>query len=1627
MKTKKFKMKKNVRKLILVGVLVLIMTLGVFGIKYLKDTKIDRVLKTESYSYLPVEAQNYVKEVYEKTGEIVLTEKNKVDDVPYLNPAYVEYLKAGKASEYGYIPEEFRVDHSYANDSFSKKHGADDKSEILNRTYYNLRDDGYITNVYNQGSEGLCWSFASSTSLESHIALKTDKQKMLTFSEKQVDYATTLSSAALDGGNNPYITSSMPVIGTKLNDGGNLLRYLNAGAIGISPVECKGNCSSGSNYNSDGSVTEDKYWKYPYEYSEKLSPYEVFNDEYVQYTLNEALFFNPIIDQSDAEVSALVNILKNQLVNNGSVYVGVGAYSNFTVEYTPTDGEKAMNANGKNIIYYIPWSLDDAINHAVSIIGWDDNYTHNVCVDSSSVTVSDGTNGCPTGTVMQTINGAWIIQNSWGDSSTYIYLPYKSLESPFSSISSVDEVDYDNSYRADSAVSYFTKGSKNERLNKVKFFSSYYNTTTRIYYNGSNEIIIRDASAGTSNDILLATFTNEYPGLYTVDLSDNNIVFDDDEIVLRYEGSYAYWKYFASIHTDNDNKVAADVKLSAVSVSDEAVLDRCSLDNIHCMSDASVLEFDDNNVIIVEGIGRNLTSNDELTFKIFDSKYNDVTNKFHIFRNYVVNNILNTIISYNNENISFDDYTIEVYYNGTKYDDIVWTLSEHRNIIPGIGTELNPYKISTPVHLNEIRNKKITNSEVTNVIFGYYELANDIDLTYDTQNSKGLYYNSGQGWDPIYKFAGSFDGKGYEIKGLYINRTDTEYDVGLFGTVFGFDNHFKNIVLKDFDVTGNSDVGTLIGGVYESRNFELHDISLINGSVYASNHVVGGILGRLKVLEKSEYHFYNLFSNSSVGDSTSNFTAGFIGVVERDTDALPEYGITISDSVNLGNVKGAAKVGGIVSEVSAAKKFTVTDVINSGSITGSSNDTSGDLFGALYNIEQLTVTDSYYLTRLYGESVSLGGIYDVSNNTAITFNNLINSNYTNTFSRSYDWTSPVIDDIKRVPMLSSVVDNFEFTEKLDDIEMSINSTYNINEMINPAINVSDNVSYSYDNTYLTIEYGVITPLKVGTSTVNVVSKYDGYSDDILVTINDSATITYHSNDETDRTSTQTVNVDTEFNVIKNPFESNGRIFKNWNTQEDGKGITYTEEQLIEKGITKDLDLYAQWTRIVYTINFDANGGEGSYDSWDVYYPKNGKVYIGKPFNYFTKENYVIKGWNTKADGSGVDVVISSDFEIDYGILPFDENNEVTLYVQWTKLQYSIYLDTNYAIGTEIILKVDYDATVTLPLNTYTKTGHTFSGWNTKADGSGDAYTDGQTFAPKGNMRLYAQWTPNKLIVKFNSNLGEGTMSDQEFSYGVSQKINKNTYTKQGYEFTGWNTNIDGTGTSYDDMEEVKIYKDLTLYAQWSQDTFYVIFDANGGEGSMEIQDFKRNESGTLQKSTFTRDGYIFSGWNTNADGTGTSYSDCASIVVNKNITLYAMWVEDFTYSIGYDVDEENKLIYNIPLGTKIEDFFEKIKVGTNYGKVAEHESSEIVSTGDVVVITNGDQEVARYTCVIIGDSNGDGLINSADLFRIRQHLLKINILEGAFARAADANLDGLINSADMFRIRQHLLKISLLG
>ena len=126
----------------------------------------------------------------------------------------------------------------------------------------------------------------------------------------------------------------------------------------------------------------------------------------------------------------------------------------------------------------------------------------------------------------------------------------------------------------------------------------------------------------------------------------------------------------------------------------------------------------------------------------------------------------------------------------------------------------------------------------------------------------------------------------------------------------------------------------------------------------------------------------------------------------------------------------------------------------------------------------------------------------------------------------------------------------------------------------------------------------------------------------------------------------------------------------------------------------------------------------------------------------------------------------------------------------------------------------------LSSNTFTREGYTFTGWNTKADGTGTGYADGATVKFDADTTLYAQWT-QKPVITFDANGGEGNMGTQTVNPGKSATLSANTFTRADYDFAGWNTKPDGTGTKYDDKASVTISENTTLYAQWTLHKYHV--------------------------------------------------------------------------------------------------------------------------------------------------------------------------------------------------------------
>ncbi|MGC3977085.1 MAG: YDG domain-containing protein [Paludibacteraceae bacterium] len=237
------------------------------------------------------------------------------------------------------------------------------------------------------------------------------------------------------------------------------------------------------------------------------------------------------------------------------------------------------------------------------------------------------------------------------------------------------------------------------------------------------------------------------------------------------------------------------------------------------------------------------------------------------------------------------------------------------NIAGGSGTSADPWQITTAAELDAVRNN----------LLAYYKVMNDIDLT-SYVASGGAGYNGGEGWNPIGsdadRFTGTFDGGGYIISGLAINRPSSSQTASTGCGLFGYSNGtVKNVVLKDAVMAGYAAVG-LVGF---NRGGTISGCCVTgNSSFTGAFDCVGGIVGYNEAGTVT-----NCYSYASV--SATRNVGGLAGYSNRDGTIQYCY------------------ANGVVSH-------------------------SGDAFGSFLGQNEGTVTNCYYNSdiNLFGDSYGTG-------------------------------------------------------------------------------------------------------------------------------------------------------------------------------------------------------------------------------------------------------------------------------------------------------------------------------------------------------------------------------------------------------------------------------------------------------------------------------------------------------------------------------------------------------------------------------------------------------------------------------------------------------------------------------
>ncbi|NQY79999.1 MAG: S8 family serine peptidase [Candidatus Caenarcaniphilales bacterium] len=248
---------------------------------------------------------------------------------------------------------------------------------------------------------------------------------------------------------------------------------------------------------------------------------------------------------------------------------------------------------------------------------------------------------------------------------------------------------------------------------------------------------------------------------------------------------------------------------------------------------------------------------------------------------------------------------------------------------------------------------------------GLQEMRKELDASYfllnDIDCSETRSWNEGAGFVPVgspnQPFFGSFNGAGFEIQGLVINR-DEFRDIGLFGATFNATIH--DVTLTDFNIKGKNNTAAVVGSAFDS---DIYNINIKNLTLAGQNRNTGSLAGLAR-----ESTFNKIYAEAKV--EGNKFTGGLIGSADE---------VTVNQSYAYGIFLGDKELGGIIGRSKNSK--VISSYTNS--ITVGSNKVGG-LIGVIEDINE--ITKSYAASTVNGARAGgLVGFY-LPKATIATFN-----------------------------------------------------------------------------------------------------------------------------------------------------------------------------------------------------------------------------------------------------------------------------------------------------------------------------------------------------------------------------------------------------------------------------------------------------------------------------------------------------------------------------------------------------------------------------------------------------------------------------------------------------------------
>lgn len=359
-------------------------------------------------------------------------------------------------------------------------------------------------------------------------------------------------------------------------------------------------------------------------------------------------------------------------------------------------------------------------------------------------------------------------------------------------------------------------------------------------------------------------------------------------------------------------------------------------------------------------------------------------------------------------------------------------------------------------------------------------------------------------------------------------------------------------------------------------------------------------------------------------------------------------------------------------------------------------------------------------------------------------------------------------------------------------------------------------------------------------------------------------------------------------VVLNEPVRKGYNFVGWYDSPDG-GDPY---QSVGGENAENLTLYARWQESgsYFPIIYHADGGTLLGEN-----PQT--VGAGEVHDLFgaSKDFYDFIGWNTSEDGSGEWV------ERLYGV-----RGDTHLYAIYTPKAYTVVYDLDGGTYVESVNpnRIAYGEKITLsPL---LKAGHTFVGWFTAEDG-GRQITEINADNIAELSTIYARFTPIKYTVELDAAGGEFVLGGNTYDYldyeiYFGEELVLPECVLAGYDFIGW---YDESGERVE-VIDVENIGNVTFTAKYREAglTYHIDYVLGGGM-LKESNPAEVAWGQVVGLNSPEREGWLFLGWNTAADGSG-EYLQATPEGREEDLTLYAVWqeimvsgsAENFEYKIG---------------------------------------------------------------------------------------------------------------------------------